>query len=61
MDDITFIKNLARICEELLKNAAHSFGIDFERLNETLIEIEKRAHKLGIKRSDLYPNKKENE
>jgi hypothetical protein len=58
MDEKTFIKNTASICEMLLKNAAHSFGIDFSVLNETLIEIEKRAHELGLTRKDLYPNEK---
>lgn len=58
MDDITFIKNVARIAEDLCRNAGHSSGIDFAILNDTLLEIEHRASVLGLKRSDLYPSEK---
>jgi hypothetical protein len=39
---------MREIIDELLKNAAHSFGIDFERLNLTAIEVDKRIYFLGI-------------
>jgi len=58
MDDITFIKNCASMGEMLLKNAAHSFGLDFGVINDTMIEIDKRAKKLGLTRKDLYPEEK---
>ena len=45
MTDKELFENCDGICEELLKNAAHSCGIDFERLNLTLIELSKRIRK----------------
>lgn len=54
MNDKTFYKNVARICDDLLKNAAHSFGIDFGVLNETMIELGARAKKVGLTYKDLY-------
>ena len=57
MDDKTFIKNMAAICEELLKASGNAV-VDFGRLNDTLIEINKRACVMGMKRKDLYPNEK---
>lgn len=35
-------KNVALIIDMLLKNAAHSFGLDFMLINETAIENSKR-------------------
>ena len=58
MDEKQFIKNVASLGEMVLKNAAHSFGLDFGLINETMIEIEKRAHALGLTRKDLYPDEK---
>lgn len=45
MDDQTLYKNCYKITEMLLKNAAHSFGIDFACLNESMIELKKRIKK----------------
>ncbi len=55
MGDQGYLKGVAHVCTALLKNAKHSFGIQFDTLNETLIETEKRAAALGMKRKDLYP------
>lgn len=35
-------KNVELIIEMLLKNAAHSFGLDFMLINETAVENSKR-------------------
>lgn len=42
-------KNVALIIEMLLKNAAHSFGLDFMLINKTAVENSKRlkAYKEG--------------
>jgi hypothetical protein len=48
MTDAQFLLNVKAIIEELCKNAAHSSGIDFERLNLTAIETNKRIFTLGI-------------
>lgn len=58
MNDKEFYKGVARICEDLLKNAGHSFGIDFGILNNTMLELDKRAVAAGMNRSELYPNEK---
>lgn len=42
MTDKQYYENVAEIIEELLKNSAHSFGINFERLNLTAIETTRR-------------------
>lgn len=58
MTDKEFLKGVARICVDLLKNSAHSFGIDFAILNDTMIELEKRAILVGLTRKELYPDEK---
>lgn len=49
MDDKEFLKNVDDIIEMLLKNAAHSFGIDFAVVNDTAIEVSKRRKELEDK------------
>jgi len=56
MTDVEFYKGVARVCEDLLNNIARSFSVDIAGLNETMIELEKRANKSGMKRHDLYPD-----
>lgn len=46
MTDIEYLKNVKKNLECLLKNASHSFGIDFMSLNNTLIETDKRINNL---------------
>lgn len=58
MTDKQFLMNFAAICEMLLKNAGSAFGLDFAVINDTMIELDKRAHALGITRKELYPNEK---
>lgn len=53
--DRVFIKRVAKVCEELLKNARHSV-FDIGNLNETMMELERRAKELGLTRKDLYPD-----
>lgn len=48
MTDADLFLNMRGIIDELLKNAAHSYGIDFKRLNETAIEVDQRIYFLGI-------------
>ena len=47
MDNKEFLKNVKAIIEMLLKNAGHSFGIDFALVNNTAIECEKRLKNEG--------------
>lgn len=42
MTDQELYENSYAIGEMLLKNAAHSFGLDFAVINETMIELQKR-------------------
>lgn len=58
MDDRTFLKNCARICDDLLKNAGQLADLDFGILNETCIEISKRGKELGMQREELWPDSK---
>jgi hypothetical protein len=48
MKDSELLLNIRGIIDELLSNASHSFGINFKRLNETAIEVDKRIFLLGI-------------
>ncbi len=48
-----FLADVYGICDELLKNAGHSFGIDFMRLNETLMRIGREWKALGLEMSEL--------
>lgn len=46
MDEKEYLENVDQIIEMLLKNAAHSFGIDFALVNDTAIETTQRLKKL---------------
>lgn len=52
MNEKEFLKNVDACLEMLLKNVAHSFGIDFAVLNETLLEVEKRLKSLESKKAN---------
>lgn len=52
LDEKTYLKHVNRIIEDLLKNAAHSFGLDFAVINEAAIETERRLIENGLTRSD---------
>ncbi len=58
VDDREYVKGIAHVCEALLKNAAKSYGIHFDVVNEVMLETEKRARALGMTRRDLYPDEK---
>ena len=45
MNNKQFLENVQAIIQMLLKNAPHSFGIDFALVNDTDIECEKRLKK----------------
>lgn len=47
MNDKEFLQNVTKLVDMLLKNAAHSFGLDFMVINDTAIEAKKRLQKLG--------------
>ena len=49
MDEITYFLNVSRIIDDLLKNASHSFGLDFRIINETGIETNRRIQTLSEK------------
>lgn len=56
MSDEELLENMRGIIDELLKNSAHSFGIDFMRLNLTAIEVDKRLehiHENGDSHRDV--------
>ena len=42
MSEKEFLENMDKIIEMLLKNAGHSFGLDFKIINDTAIEVSKR-------------------
>lgn len=46
MTEKEYEQNVSKIIDTLLKNAAHSFGIDFMMLSETAMENSKRLKKL---------------
>lgn len=46
MNEKEFLDNVDKIIEMLLKNARHSFGIDFKVVNDTDIELQKRRKAL---------------
>lgn len=52
MDDLEYYKNVREIINELLKNAKKCAGIDFQRLNETGIETNRRI-------KDIKPDNEE--
>lgn len=54
MEDKQFYKNIAEICETVLENAKH-ISFDIGLLNETMIELDKRAKVEGLVYKDLYP------
>lgn len=54
MDESEYLQNVHRIIDDLLKNAAHSFGLDFRIINETAIETTKRLRRMNI---DPYAKK----
>lgn len=54
MEEKLFLQNIAGICIELLKGAKN-LAIDIGRLNETMMELDRRARELGMTRKDLYP------
>lgn len=43
MQELEYLRNIRRIIEDLLKNSAKAYGIDFAILNETMIETERRT------------------
>lgn len=45
-------KNVYRIIDMLLKNAAHSFGLDFMLINETAMENSRRRKELEEETND---------
>ena len=47
MDEMTYLLNVRRLIDDLLKNAAHSFGLDFRIIDETGIETNKRIQELN--------------
>lgn len=49
MNEKEFLRNVNAIIEMLLKNAAHSFGINFMLVNDTAIEVKKRLLELEDK------------
>ncbi|MBO4556007.1 MAG: hypothetical protein J5706_04540 [Elusimicrobiales bacterium] len=49
MNEKEFLDNVDKIIEMLLKNAGHSFGIDFKIVNDTDIELQKRRKALKQK------------
>lgn len=53
MDDKTLLINAREIAIMLLKNAGHSYGIDFMILNDTMIELNKRLREMGVDISKL--------
>ena len=46
MKDKIFLENVDKIIEMVLKNAAHSFELDFAIINDTAIECRKRLKEL---------------
>lgn len=48
-----FLADVYGICDELLKNAKHAYGIDFGRLNDTLMLLTARWKELGFELSEL--------
>ena len=57
MNDQQFYKNVATICVLLLEVAKHT-SLDVGLLVDTMLELDKRAKKAGLKYSDLYPKNK---
>lgn len=57
MEDQEFYKNIAEICTTLLKAARH-VNVDVGLMNDTMIELDKRAKKSGLEYKDLYPDTK---
>ena len=49
MNEKEFLQNVNLIIEMLLRNAAHSFGINFMLVNDTAIEVKKRLLELEDK------------
>lgn len=46
MTEKEFLENIDKIIEMLLKNAGHSFGLNFKIINDTDIELHKRLKAL---------------
>lgn len=46
MKEEEFLKNVLAIIDMMMKNAAHSFGVDFMILNNTAVEADKRLKKI---------------
>lgn len=46
MEEKEFLRNVNKLIKMLLKNAGHSFGLDFGLINDMGIEVEKRLKKL---------------
>ena len=42
MKEKEFLQNVNKLIEMILKNAGHSFGLDFGLINEMGIEVKKR-------------------
>lgn len=46
MAEKEFLQNVNKLIEMILKNAGHSFGLDFGLINNMGIEVNKRLKKL---------------
>lgn len=44
--ELNFLLNAQHVGDALCKNAAHSYGINFAKLNEFMIEVESRLRNL---------------
>ena len=42
MNEKEFLQNVEKLIEMILKNAGHSFGLDFGLINDMGIEVQKR-------------------
>jgi len=49
--EIAFLRNAQHVGDALCKNSAHSYGINFAKLNEFMLEVEKRLRDLENKKS----------
>ena len=52
MTEIQFLENVDKIIEMLLKNAKHSFGLNFKIINDTDIELHKRLKAEQLKKRE---------
>ena len=55
MEDAQYLRNVEAIGEMVLKNAAHSYGLDFHIINETLFETTRRIKATTEATQELTP------